>query len=382
MAIKSMELEPTRENLLKTLSLDLLDRNESVWHFACFCDAQEDRCSIAVDAPWGAGKTFFIRHVQFLMDSVNPFTAAVTDEERDTIKSAFLRYSNSSDGEIELQKEVCVYYDAWSNDNEEDPILSLIYEIIKISSQYVQFKKSTDYVDVVSSMVDFFTGKNTIEFARLLKQKDLLAETKAKKEIHSLVAEFLDSLLSERGDRLIVFIDELDRCKPEFAVRLLERIKHYFANVRITFVFSVNLDELQHTVRRYYGEGFDAFRYLDRFFDYRIALPPANMTKYYQKIGLLYEHNWFESVCKSVIDYYGFSLREIEKFYRMAKVAAHKPTHSQYFTGNADGVALNFSLILIVPIIIGLHMYNMDMYNEFITGKNPQPLLDIARYCG
>ena len=49
----------------------------------------------------------------------------------------------------------------------------------------------------------------------------------------------------ERGNRLIIFIDELDRCKPTFAVHLLEQIKHYIFDDRITFVFSINLEQLQ-----------------------------------------------------------------------------------------------------------------------------------------
>lgn len=44
---------------------------------------------------------------------------------------------------------------------------------------------------------------------------------------------------------MVVFIDELDRCKPDYAIRLLERIKHYFGDERITFVLSLNMDELR-----------------------------------------------------------------------------------------------------------------------------------------
>ena len=49
----------------------------------------------------------------------------------------------------------------------------------------------------------------------------------------------------KKGNRLIIMVDELDRCKPSYAVKLLERIKHYFTNDRITFVFSVNTYELE-----------------------------------------------------------------------------------------------------------------------------------------
>ena len=385
MAIKSLELEPSRENLISTLSKDILDRNRSVWQFSRFCDAQDGKCSIAIDAKWGAGKTFFVRHVQMLMESFNPHTSAVTEEERDTIRRTFSKYIGTGDSAVELGPEVCVYYDAWSNDNDGDPILSLVYEIIKGGAQHYPFKKNTDYLKLGSLIADFFTGKNVAAITDLKSETDLLAELKSKREIHTLVSEFLDSLLYEQGNRLLVFIDELDRCKPEYAVRLLERIKHYFNNDRITFVFSVNIDELQHTVKCYYGEGFDACRYLDRFFDYRIALPPANLTRYYQILGLDNGTYVYESVCKAVIDYCRFDLREIEKFYRIAKIAAFNPTHNYRFSGFSDGNALQFSLFIVVPIVIGLRMADTDLYNDFIDGKNSEPLLavmgngDIAR---
>lgn len=54
---------------------------------------------------------------------------------------------------------------------------------------------------------------------------------------------------------------------PSFAVKLLARIKHYFFHDRITFVFAVNINELQYTIKKHYGTDFDACRYLGRFFD-------------------------------------------------------------------------------------------------------------------
>ena len=377
MAIKSFELEPTRENLLNTLTRDLLERNRSVWQFARFCDAQEGKGSIAIDAKWGQGKTFFVRHVQLLLDSFNEFTDSVSEEERATIKRAFSGYIGNGDTAVELQPQVCVYYDAWANDNVNDPVLSLVYEIIKGAAQHYSFKKSADCMKAAATISDFFTGRNAADILALSRDKDLLSELKSQKEIHETVAVFLESLLYEQGNRLVVFIDELDRCKPSFAVQLLERIKHYFGNDRITFVFSVNIDELQHVIKCYYGDGFDACRYLDRFFDYRIVLPPANMTRYYQEIGLE-KGSWvYESVCKAVIERYSFGLREIEKFYRMARVAAYNPTHKNSYAGFSAGNALEFSLCIVVPIVIGLRMADIDLYNDFIAGRNPTPLIDV-----
>ena len=94
-------------------------------------------------------------------------------------------------------------------------------------------------------------------------------------------------LLPERGNRLVVFVDELDRCKPSYAVQLLERIKHYFSNDKVTVVFSINTKELQHSIRKFYGAEFDANKYLDRFFDYRISLPDADMDNYLALLSII-----------------------------------------------------------------------------------------------
>jgi predicted KAP-like P-loop ATPase len=66
---------------------------------------------------------------------------------------------------------------------------------------------------------------------------------------------------------LIIFVDELDRCKPSFAVKLLEQIKHYFLLQNVTFVFSTNILELSKTISKFYGNDFQGDKYLNRFFD-------------------------------------------------------------------------------------------------------------------
>ena len=68
-------------------------------------------------------------------------------------------------------------------------------------------------------------------------------------------------------------IDELDRCRPSYAVELLEVVKHLFGVDRIVFVLAINRSELAHSVRALYGSGFDAENYLRRFFDVDFRLP-------------------------------------------------------------------------------------------------------------
>ncbi len=377
MGLKSLELEPTKENILETLKNNILDRNKDVWYLARLCDAQEGKCSIALDAKWGSGKTFFVKQTKLLIEAMNSSFNTLSDEDQALIKGAFSPYLHRKKETTEFLPQVCVYYDAWSNDNDNDPILSLIFEIVRSSTVDYDFKGDTSCIDILSNLADVVTGKNVKVFFQSLKGPDPLMELKEQKEIHIMVEDFLNNLLLDRGKRLVIFIDELDRCKPSYAVQLLERIKHYFTNDRITFVFSVNIEELQHTIRRYYGEGFDACRYLNRFFDYHISLPPTDMTRYYQEIGFQYSSYFYEYTCKAVMDYYLLGMRDIEKYYRMAKIAASNPAHNEQIWDSSDEDGLQLLFCVIVPIMIGVQMVDIHLYNDFVNGKNPAPLIEI-----
>jgi hypothetical protein len=378
MGIKSRELEPTKENIIRTIQEDLLERNVDVWQLARFCDAQEGRCSIAIDARWGDGKTFFIKQTQMLLEAKNPNSVSLSNEERAIVNQAFMRFEPSRGEGTCLEPQLCIYYDAWSNDNDTDPMLSLVHEITKTGIGEYGIKTSIDFGKAVAGIVDFFTGKNVKDLMALLEDRDALAAIRKQKGVQDLISEYLDGLLSEHGNRLIVFVDELDRCKPSFAVQLLERIKHYFTNDRITFVFSVNTDQLQHTIKRYYGDEFDACRYLDRFFDYRIGLPPANTTRYFEKIGLDNDMFFFEIVCKAIIKRFSFGLREAEKFYRTAKIAAYEQTREKRTNGFSEKTGMQFIFCFIVPLLIALRMRSISQYNQFIAGKDPNPMLELV----
>ncbi len=65
---------------------------------------------------------------------------------------------------------------------------------------------------------------------------------------------------------LFIFIDELDRCRPDYAIELLEGIKHLFGVKGIYFVVATNISQLSESVKAVYGSGFDGERYLKRFF--------------------------------------------------------------------------------------------------------------------
>ena len=374
--MKSFELQATRENILNTFLEDTIERDADVQRFIAILNSIEDSCSIALDGQWGSGKTFFVKQVKMILDAFNDFVVPTNSEDVAQIKIRYQQLLQSNT--LELQPQVSIYYDAWANDNDEDPILSLVYEILRSVKTDFKFSKGIDCLRIAGSIAEFFTGKKVNEIFEALKKDDPLSALKSEKDIHKLVEDFLDSVLAEKGNRLVIFIDELDRCKPSYAVQLLERIKHYFSNDRITFVFSINTSELQHTIKRYYGNDFDSGRYLDRFFDLRISLPPANMRSYYGRMGL--DGTWvYENVCRAVIEANHFTLREISKFYRLAKVAAYKPTHKNSYSVFGEEKSLDFCLLCIVPIMIGIKMRDQSRYNSFVQGKDGSPLYNVLK---
>lgn len=98
----------------------------------------------------------------------------------------------------------------------------------------------------------------------------------ASKEVWNLIDDYKENT----GKKILFIIDDLDRCRPSYAVELLESIKHCFNCDNAVFLICANNKQLQYTVKKYYGEGFDGYTYLDRFYDLIFSLPEPNLDNY------------------------------------------------------------------------------------------------------
>ena len=375
--MKSFELKPTKENLLSTYKNDQIGRNTDIHAFVDILNSLEDSCSIALDGAWGSGKTFFVKQAKMILESCSPIESK--SEYSEEVKTVWKNYHSGR--EPEFQAQLCVYYDAWENDNDGDPILSLVYSILQQVDEETPFPKDNKIFEKVAALADCITGKSTTAVLESMKSDSVLDDLRKSKSVHSTIVEFLDHLLDERANRLIVIIDELDRCKPDYAVRVLEKIKHYFDNERITFVFAVNVQELQHTISSYYGSHFDSCRYLDRFFDLRIALPPANLQRYYQSIDFQSDYYTVDFVCKKIIEKFHFSLREISRFLKAMKIAEYELTHSDRFSfSDPEQLTARICEIYLVPLLIALEISDMNAYTQLISGQNPEKMIELCEW--
>ena len=109
--------------------------------------------------------------------------------------------------------------------------------------------------------------------------EDFFPEYTAFRDAIKSLQEFLEELTCNNR-KLVIFIDELDRCRPDFAVQTLEIIKHMFDVENVVFVIALDIDQLSNTVRNVYGDGFDSVGYLERFFNLMTMLPMGSRINY------------------------------------------------------------------------------------------------------
>jgi len=374
------DLAPTNENIYQTFFEDKIGRNPKVFKFISLINRINSSCSISLDGSWGSGKTIFVKQVKMVLDSLNKYKikSDFTNQQEEAVKAVFTRLTDKNTTIDAIKPHVCVYYDAWENDSDTDPLISLAYKIAKEFSCDYLFEDAPKTQEVISSALKtIVSGITNIDVNRIYDDchfTNKLEEIEEKKTLEQTVSEMFDSLLPDHGDRLIIFIDELDRCKPTFAVKLLERVKHYFTNEKITFVFSTNVKELSNTIKNLYGSNFNADRYLDKFFDLRLSLPPIDISEYLSKLGY-----WEENVVlKKIFNDYSFSMREICRFlkiYELAKpsdFAVNSVTYSQ-----ECNYGFRILEYCVLPLLIALQITDSQKLSDFINGKDSKSLVDL-----
>lgn len=369
--MKKSELQPTPENIRSTFLNDTIKRNQDVISFVKLIDSINESYSIAIDSQWGSGKTFFVKQVEMALNSLND-TSYNRPDQPEEIANLCKRYFHS---EHLPRPHVALYYDAWKNDLDDDPLYSLLLTITEATDNQKALKDSITKKDIIKTLgkiAGTFGRFNPDDLAENLYKGDILEPLRERRQLDDKISQFIDSLFPEHGERMLIIIDELDRCNPQFAVRLLERIKHYFNNDKITFVFAVNIAELQNTIRQFYGSNFDGARYLDRFFDFRVSLPQLNDLAVRELLsfnnrGWVYEHS-----LHLVMKKYQMQLREISRFLDITRKLAPQYTHNTSYESNLYPAKV-FIIQAICPMLFGLKVMDIGRYHSFVNGRDSSP---------
>ena len=243
---------------------DLLGRKESVEVLTHLVGNLEGPCVLAVDAAWGNGKTTFLRiWAQYLHKQGFPvveFNAWETDF--------------SGDPFVALSTELTEGLHEYTG----EPLATKINNTKKRTKEVLRrtvpgvIRSLTAGILDVSPLLEKEVGQALASYAedRLSGYQESQRSVEAFRRV---LQDLAKELSAQKEHPLIVMIDELDRCRPSYAIELLEVAKHLFSVDHIVFVLAVNRSELAHSVRALYGSGFDAEGYLRRFFDVDFRLP-------------------------------------------------------------------------------------------------------------
>lgn len=370
--MKRATLEATDENVLKSIKgQNSAQRNLEIKDFISALDMIEGNMFISLDARWGEGKTFYVRQIEKALEyqTMKKFSTEDTNDELDRMK---VHFTGTELEDIDLGNSYFpIYYNAWLYDNHTDPLMSLLYVVVKKCGKIINPQLTKEKSDRIKQMlqsiqVNFpFFSINGEQVVNAVSNKNIFEEIQLAEDIRNEVKLIFDEAIVEQAQKLVIFIDELDRCKPSYALEMLERIKHYFDDDRIIFIVSVNKEQLTHTISNYYGNGFDSTGYLNKFFDINAYVPPVESKKK-NSYSIYGGRRFFEAMIKTFSDYYRLSLRD-KLIYeeRMAIIDASK-NNKLIDDDTISGICAS----IFVPLIVILDMKDVEEKIRFINGES------------
>lgn len=384
--MKKLTLEATDENILNSIKNDTCHRNSDVKDFVEALETIEGNMFISVDARWGEGKTFFVRQIEKTLEYLTKRTWEDEQKKVKIVEELNPYFQNTVLNSISLnQSYLSIYYNAWLYDNHDDPLMSLIYIIVKKSEQYVatdldkskkeQLLKALSSLSLSLNLGFVQVSASGEEIKDALTIEDILNNIKTAEEIRELVKNILDSVINEKSQRLVIFIDELDRCRPSYAIEMLERIKHYFDDDRIIFVMSVNKSQLIHTISKYYGNDFDSNLYLNKFFDINIRLPKADTRIYFDRLGISCdEPEWIKKIANDLQKYYSLSLRDTTRYFQ--KIVAIYENGNNHIGSDSWKM-----MMLFIPVVCVLDIVDTAKEQSLLSGKKFDILKELIENC-
>lgn len=211
---------------------------------------------IFINAPWGMGKSLFA----------------------DAIKE----YLSENYEEINT-----LYVNSWKMDFYDEPMKALIAEMsedniitVESTEKAKKFLKNCGKIFFGKILKNFLLKRFNLNDKDIEEMKSFFngldtSELEDYKNYKKLLEEFKDTLSKEERPKIII-IDELDRCRPDYAIQLLEIIKHIFDVKNIIFLFLINRKQLESIVSTIYMNSNLSIKYFEKFYDIELNLPEAN----------------------------------------------------------------------------------------------------------
>lgn len=353
--------------------VDLLNRDDFIARLVEITEnlaAKRKGICYAINGDWGVGKTF----------ALNLYKKKISDIQSETGSAS---------------KYLIFEYNSWKYDYYSEPLVAIVAAILDQIDDKVALI-SSDNKKILIEIAKEIGGSLLDKALSKLKEKSGLdlnkiitiftsSHKKAKHKItdsHSydpffdfkdILTKLSETIASLAEDQTVVFIvDELDRCLPEYTIKVLERLHHLFENVsNVQVILSVDKRQLESTVSQIYGNSASVYRYLAKFIAFEMKLDfgtPANFVK--ECYGEYYDCFSFDMTSeKEALGFYGTLFQGTDM--RRCKAIVEKSflCHLLVYPNNdkCDAAILCVELFLSLIKDFGL---NESVAKKFATKKN------------
>ena len=290
--------------------------------------------SICIDGAWGSGKTFFVerwetelRNGGFKVIHFNAWEEDFFDDPMPALVGQLWR-------DLGFKKEKSGLTGELSEDAKT--VAKFVWRFGKKFLVHAAKKKIADVVGCDTDQLDEFASEDVTNAGSILDEYNEFRESQDEfgKALERLVKT--KAAPASRGPCVFV-VDELDRCQPLFAVKVLERIKHFLSIPNLVFVFCIDKQNLGQSLKAVYGE-IDIENYLYRFFDFVFPLSSPDKKSFCDELwnrhhvansmmvhdaecqderdGLLKKDKEFHECFAYLASYHHLTFREIEYVFR------------------------------------------------------------------
>jgi hypothetical protein len=251
----------------------------------------DDGLVLSINAEWGEGKTSFVKMLELRLKNEQQFIpiyydAFQNDFSNDPFLSIAVEIHKSLQKELIKEKKDVEVKSDFQLDRLKEQTKKLAIEFVKMGTGLATSQLTAGLVD--SQTISNWTGEavKKILFGTLEEKMD--AKFNAHLDALSSIAGYQDQLkeILKIGNpivqrKIVFFVDELDRCRPDFAIQVIEKIKHLFNIENVFFVLAINKKQLENTIKAAYGiDEADAHIYLQKFIDLETDLPSIRSREF------------------------------------------------------------------------------------------------------
>jgi len=347
-----------------------LDRDDCAKYLTKIISSLDEPFVMAVSSKWGGGKTTFMKMWQQKLAQENYISFYFNAWKNDYVTDPLLSFI------VEMQKSIKA--ENWVHSDLKDEAARQVKTITNVGFHFVKRALITSAkIGTVNALdIDKEIEKYSADLAGEAAEKFFALVERQSNEQEKFETELrkLVDLANNNNDlksQVIIFVDELDRCRPDFAVKLLERIKHFFGVNGIVFVLGIDKDQLCESIKGFYGSGLNAELYLKRFIDLEYRLPISDSFNLISSWFTLYDYGSYFDERKNV----GNSKNDmISTFCAVSKALELTPRDQE------QGFTYLTLIFRITPIVEDLHeMYLVllillflnkhDIYKKYVLGN-------------